>query len=90
MLFFNGALIHGSNPNSSPTRFRRSLIAHYVPRRSQELSEHYRDPMTFDGQTVSIDAATGGGPCSTPNFAPGPGVGSPFLTSPTPAAIMAA
>jgi len=72
VLFFNGALIHGSTPNSSADRFRRSLIAHYVPRHSQELSEHYRSPMTFDGQVVSIDAATGGGPCGTPNFAPGP------------------
>jgi phytanoyl-CoA hydroxylase len=72
VLFFNGALIHGSTPNSSQDRFRRSLIAHYVPRHSQELSEHYRSPMTFDGRTVSIDAATGGGPCGTPNFAPGP------------------
>jgi phytanoyl-CoA hydroxylase len=65
VLFFNGSLIHGSTPNTSATRFRRSLIAHYVPRYSQELSEWYQSPLTFDGQVVSIAPAVGGGPCGT-------------------------
>ena len=30
VLFFNGQVIHGSYPNTSATRFRRSMIAHYV------------------------------------------------------------
>jgi phytanoyl-CoA hydroxylase len=64
VLFFNGALIHGSYPNSSKNRFRRSLIAHYVPRYSQELSEWYQ-AITFDGQQIGIAAAVGGGPCGT-------------------------
>jgi ectoine hydroxylase-related dioxygenase (phytanoyl-CoA dioxygenase family) len=31
VVFFNGSLIHGSYPNTSTDRFRRSLIAHYRP-----------------------------------------------------------
>jgi len=72
VLFFNGSLIHGSTPNTSATRFRRSLIAHYVPRHSQELSPWYRSPLTFDGEVVQIAEATGGGPCGTPQQAMGP------------------
>jgi ectoine hydroxylase-related dioxygenase (phytanoyl-CoA dioxygenase family) len=31
VIFFNGSLVHGSEPNVSADRFRRSLIAHYRP-----------------------------------------------------------
>jgi len=65
VLFFNGSLIHGSYPNTSPDRFRRSLIFHYVPASSDKLSSGYKDPMLFDGTVISIDAAVGGGPCGT-------------------------
>jgi phytanoyl-CoA hydroxylase len=34
VVFFNGSLIHGSYPNTSADRFRRSLIAHYRPKAS--------------------------------------------------------
>ena len=73
VLFFNGSVIHGSYPNTSPDRFRRALIFHYVPRFSQELAHWYRSPTTFDGQVVSIAEATGGGPC---------GVAQPMATGP--------
>ena len=64
VLFFNGSLIHGSTPNTSATRFRRSLIFHYVPEGSAEMSECYHSRLTFGGREVtSIAAATGGGPC---------------------------
>lgn len=72
VLFFNGSLIHGSTPNTSLNRFRRSLIAHYVPRHSQELSPWYQLPLTFDGEVVQIAEATGGGPCGTAQAAMGP------------------
>ncbi len=71
-LFFNGSVIHGSTPNTSQDRFRRSLIFHYVPRFSQELSEWYKSPTTFDGEIVSIAPATGGGPCGTAQASMGP------------------
>ena len=65
VLFFNGSVIHGSFPNTSADRFRRSLIFHYVPRRSAEMSSFYSS-LTFDGGKEEIPAATGGGPCGTP------------------------
>jgi len=63
VLFFNGSLIHGSQPNTSKTRFRRALIFHYVPRASVELSPWYQHPTRFDGTEVEIPKAIGGGPC---------------------------
>ncbi len=69
VLFFNGSLIHGSTPNTSQDRFRRSLIAHYVPRHSQELSPWYKSPLAFDGSVVTIAEATGGGPCGVAEVA---------------------
>jgi phytanoyl-CoA hydroxylase len=67
VLLFNGSVIHGSYPNNSRNRFRRSLIFHYVPLTTQELSHWYKEPMTFDGKLVHIATATGGGPCGTLN-----------------------
>ncbi len=72
VLFFNGSLIHGSYPNSSPDRFRRAFICHYVPAASVELSQWYTNPTTFDGRVVEIPAATGGGPCGISVEAKGP------------------
>ena len=59
VLFFNGNVIHGSHPNTSKDRFRRSFICHYVPESSAELSQWYTSPMYFDGLAVSIANATG-------------------------------
>jgi phytanoyl-CoA hydroxylase len=67
VMFFNGSVIHGSYPNTSKTRFRRSLIFHYVPLTTQELSHWYEKPLKFDGQVVQIAVATGGGPCGSLN-----------------------
>jgi phytanoyl-CoA hydroxylase len=63
VLFFNGSVIHGSNPNTSATRFRRSLIFHYVPAGTRELSSWYLDPLSFDQQIHAIPNSEGGGPC---------------------------
>ncbi|BDI28998.1 protein involved in biosynthesis of mitomycin antibiotics/polyketide fumonisin [Capsulimonas corticalis] len=64
VLFFDGRLIHGSTPNTSADRFRCSLIFHYVPESSQEMSEGYHTRLTFHGRQVDhIAPAAGGGPC---------------------------
>jgi hypothetical protein len=65
VLFFNGSLIHGSYPNRSKTRFRRSFIAHYVPASTKELSRWYDVPLSFDQQRHQIPNAIGGGPCGS-------------------------
>lgn len=63
VLFFNGSLIHGSYENTSKNRFRRSLICHYVPEDSTELSQWYTTRLRFDGTSTDIAPAEGGGPC---------------------------
>lgn len=65
VLFFNGSLVHGSGPNRSTTRFRRSFINHYVPASCLEVSQHYHPLRDRHGTIVSRGVATGGGPCGT-------------------------
>lgn len=54
-LFFHGGLVHGSGPNASPTRFRRSLIFHYVPQTSREIAAFYLPLVAPAGPLVNID-----------------------------------
>ena len=65
VLFFNGSLVHGSGPNRSVDRFRRSFICHYVGRSAERMSRWYRPILTMSGDEVTIDDNTGGGPCGT-------------------------
>lgn len=62
-LFFHGSVVHGSRPNTSTNRFRRSLIFHYIPEDSTEIAAFYDPLVRPDRRTVSIPAAIGGGPC---------------------------
>ena len=62
VLFFNGSVIHGSTPNTSADRFRRSLIFHYVPKSTVEMS-HYYEALSFDGAKHEIAVNMEGGPC---------------------------
>ena len=64
VLFFNGNVIHGSTPNTSADRFRRSLIFHYVPASTVELSDWY-EAISFEGVRQDIAVNTDGGPCGT-------------------------
>jgi len=65
VLFFNGSLIHGSPPNRSTTKWRRSFIAHYLPRSSSQVATHYKPLLDFDGADVSnaVPDSKDGGPC---------------------------
>lgn len=63
VLFFHGSLVHGSQPNSTTDRFRRSLIFHYVPQASVEVSKFYQPLLTQAGDQVMIDESPDGGPC---------------------------
>ena len=62
VLFFNGSVIHGSDPNTDE-RWRRSFICHYMPWSAREVAKGYKPLLTFDGNTVERDDAVGGGPC---------------------------
>lgn len=65
VLFFNGSVVHGSDPNRSTDQFRRSFICHYIGRSSERMSTWYRPILTMGGEEVAIDDNTGGGPCGT-------------------------
>ncbi|KRA97272.1 hypothetical protein ASD83_08985 [Devosia sp. Root685] len=64
VLFFNGSVIHGSTPNTSKDRFRRSLIFHYIPASTKEIS-HWYEALSFTGDKQDIAINLDGGPCGT-------------------------
>ncbi|MGW5650763.1 phytanoyl-CoA dioxygenase family protein [Streptomyces humi] len=64
VLFFNGSLVHGSQPNSSGERFRRSFIGHYVGRSAERIGAYYRT-LTMSGERVPLLESEGAGPCGT-------------------------
>ncbi|TCC44722.1 phytanoyl-CoA dioxygenase family protein [Kribbella capetownensis] len=63
VLFFHGSVVHGSRPNSSPDRFRRALIFHYIPEDSTEIAAFYNPLVRPDRRTAVLPEAIGGGPC---------------------------
>lgn len=70
VLFFNGSLVHGSQPNRSADRFRRSFICHYIGRSAERMSRWYRPILTMSGEEVTIDENADGGPCGTEATSP--------------------
>lgn len=64
VLFFNGSVIHGSQPNRTKDQWRRSFICHYMPASSTHIGQWYHEPMIgFDGNPVAREANDWGGPC---------------------------
>jgi phytanoyl-CoA hydroxylase len=53
VLFFNGQLIHGSYPNTSDSRWRRSLIMHYIVGDAEQVGVHYHPVLRFDGSVAT-------------------------------------
>ncbi|WP_328835797.1 phytanoyl-CoA dioxygenase family protein [Streptomyces europaeiscabiei] len=64
VLFFNGSLVHGSQPNRTTDRFRRSFIGHYVGRSTERIGRYY-DALTMSGTPVPLAESEGAGPCGT-------------------------
>jgi ectoine hydroxylase-related dioxygenase (phytanoyl-CoA dioxygenase family) len=62
-LFFNGNTIHGSGPNRSKDRFRRSFVCHYIPRSARRISKFYLPLLESSGNEIMIESNTGGGAC---------------------------
>jgi phytanoyl-CoA hydroxylase len=63
VLFFHGSTAHGSGPNRTTDRFRRSLIFHYVPRSSTEIASFYNPLLTPEGDEFTVATAATGGAC---------------------------
>ncbi|MFE0524581.1 phytanoyl-CoA dioxygenase family protein [Streptomyces sp. NPDC058954] len=68
VLFFNGSVVHGSQPNRTADRFRRSFIGHYVGRSAERIGAYYRTT-AMSGERVVLPESEGAGPCGT-EFAP--------------------
>ncbi|MCS7048630.1 MAG: phytanoyl-CoA dioxygenase family protein [Verrucomicrobiae bacterium] len=68
-LFFNGNVIHGSGPNRHPTLWRRSFICHYFPASARCINRGYFPLLNFNGDEVSYEASTSGGPCGVEHAA---------------------
>ncbi|MFJ9582452.1 phytanoyl-CoA dioxygenase family protein [Streptomyces acidicola] len=64
VLFFNGSLVHGSQPNRTDDRFRRSFIGHYVGRSTERIGRFYHS-LTMSGEPVALPESEGAGPCGT-------------------------
>ena len=63
VLFFHGSVVHGSRPNNTDDRFRRSLIFHYIPEDSVEIAAFYNPLVKLDRRETVLPEAIGGGPC---------------------------
>ncbi|WP_210587201.1 phytanoyl-CoA dioxygenase family protein [Streptomyces sp. GESEQ-35] len=68
VLFFNGSLVHGSQPNRTADRFRRSFIGHYAGQSAERIGHYYRT-LSMSGERVRLPESEGAGPCGT-EFAP--------------------
>jgi len=62
-LFFGGSTIHGSGPNRSKDRFRRSFIGHYAAGSLDKISKFYLPLVKMDGTDYEVEASRGGGAC---------------------------
>jgi len=54
VMFFNGSIAHGSQPNTTTDRFRRALIGHYVEGTSEQVSKGYQPLWRRDGSTLVL------------------------------------
>jgi ectoine hydroxylase-related dioxygenase (phytanoyl-CoA dioxygenase family) len=57
VLFFNGQIIHGSLPNTTPDRFRRSLVGHYIKGNAHQVATFDHPVLRMDGSVVELGPA---------------------------------
>jgi phytanoyl-CoA hydroxylase len=63
-MFFGGNLIHGSGPNRTKDRYRRTFIGHYIDEASEQVAQYYHPLLNMRGEVVSdVAIPVGGGPC---------------------------
>ena len=63
VMFFHGSLVHGSEPNRTTDRFRRSLIGHYIQGDAQQVARFYSPALRMDGSPIELEGSPGGGAC---------------------------
>jgi phytanoyl-CoA hydroxylase len=57
------AWIRGSYPSTSPDRFRRALIGHYIVGEAEKVARYYHPVLRMDGTEVALEINDAGGPC---------------------------
>lgn len=63
-MFFGGQLIHGSGPNRTTDRSRRTFIGHYIDEASEQVARFYHPVLDARGAPVTrLRIPEGGGPC---------------------------
>jgi len=62
-MFFGGNLIHGSGPNRTTDRWRRTFIGHYIDDESDQVAKFYQPLLRMNGEVVGVHVPEGGGPC---------------------------
>jgi ectoine hydroxylase-related dioxygenase (phytanoyl-CoA dioxygenase family) len=63
-MFFGGNLIHGSGPNRTQDRWRRTFVGHYIDSASEQVAQFYHPVLNMRGEVVSsVRQYQGGGPC---------------------------
>jgi len=65
VLFFNGSVVHGSFPNTTKDRFRRSLIGHYISGSSKQVGLFYHPAYRMDGTLIDLEDAPSASKCGT-------------------------
>lgn len=63
VLFFHGALVHGSFPNTTRDRFRRALIGHYIDGAAEQVARFYHPALHMDGTPLALGESGAGGLC---------------------------
>lgn len=63
VIFFHGRLVHGSLPNTTPDRFRRALIGHYITGDVEHVTAFMRPILRMDGTEIALNVTEPGGPC---------------------------
>lgn len=67
-LFFTGELIHGSGPNRTSDRWRRTMIGHYAPASCDTIFKFYHPLIGMDQHEVARGVTSNGGPCGHDTF----------------------
>lgn len=63
-MFFGGNLIHGSGPNRTDDRSRRTFIGHYIDEASDQIAKFYHPVLNAEREVVTrLKVPEGGGPC---------------------------
>ncbi len=64
LLFFNGQIVHGSFPNTTIDRFRRTLVGHYIEGHARQVSGFDHPVLRMDGTAATeVGVSPNGGEC---------------------------